>query len=437
MYVIPNANFDSIQNNGITSVSRLANKQVGPGYWAGLEAGIFRPDSASMPADAWRFCDGLTNSSGVLTITGTYADTTVGTEIAEIWKRAGTVFRPDVEILNAMNYCLQFENFTTLAAFSDLGDNDGDMASTATTAFTAVNTTMTKVTTAGKVPFGPKALRGVASNASNSITTVSMPVSLGTGRNLSVKGWGIISTAVAGVTLNLNDVTNTAIVATSPSITDINPQLVHIPWQNIPTTCKQMTLSTIGSGATSDYAVNALWIYKQDELTMRFPSYVSEGFKVEQIFYGRPTGAASSTSTSTATLYPAQSMEFVPLVENRDFQFMIGHNDANPYGIELNRQQSRWYKEWPLFIEVQRPWSDVTTFSPTDDTVVYSGPTHTLIPRIKLFLLDHVLIPGYPNDQNWLKLRQIAQKELDNAQGIRAPKPIAKTPPYYAGVGMI
>ncbi len=427
--VIPNAFFTSLAAGSFTSVL-LQNAGLGTGQY-GPDSGIFRPDAATS-ADYFRFAGDYTNTAGTLAVAPNYADTTVGTEVAEIWYKCGQVFRPDVEILNAINYCLQFEMFTSMAAFSDIGANDGDMASSATSSYTSSNATLTKSVTAARVPYGMRSLRVANSGASGYAESFNMRITgATTGVLEQVKAWAIVSVAAQTALVDLRNITGSTSIA-SATTTEADPQLVHIPWQPVPTSDTTVALRIGGASASCDVYANAIWIMQQSKLRMNFPSYVSETFKAPQIFYGRPTSGGFTSGLTT--VYSAQSMEFIPLVETRDYDFVINQNDSNPYGIDLHRE-SRWYKDWPLFIEVRRPWSDVGTFTGTDETLTTGASVHTLVPRVKLYLLDHVLIPGYPSDEEFPKLRSIAQRELNDALKVRAAKPTARVQPYYAGIG--
>ncbi len=430
MYLINNADIDSFQNNGITSVRRLANLNWGAGYWSSIEAGIYRPDSATA-ADNWRFLDHLTNSSGALTITGTYADTTVGSEIAEIWKYAGSNYSPGVEILNAFNQALKEEYTPPIPlALSHLSVYDGDMSDTSDTNWTDVGTptTSAKTTTASRTPYGMRSYHLAATAAANSGTR-STSIPLAQSRYYSM--FTIASVAVGTASLQpYNSTTgSTSEMPTAITTTEAEPQLMVIRNQHAPTSCHSLAMNMTNTSATGDTYWNQAWMYNLDNLIIHLPSYVSEHFKAPAIYQMIPR---FSTSTTGQSVWNAQGVDMVPLSEGNDYRFSFDHVSANPYEVIF---ADRSAFQWPLVIQARRPYYDLVAsgagFSAETDT--YPGPTRTFVNRCKIEVLKRIFIPAFPTDPKWVKLLQDAQADLDAASYARPIEALAPALPYYHG----
>ncbi len=343
--LIPNSAFDSATATTIVSANILRNTNWGSSFFMNRDTIIMRPGAATA-ADFMRWAGVLTTSTGTLAHTGAnYADTTVGTETVELWYDN---VRPDLELMDAANRALEFVNLTTLEPLSHLGDNDGGMSASVTTAYSATNTTLTKITTAGKMDWGIRALRAINSAGSGYAQSATMTITQG-------RPWtafALPACAISSATFTAYDVTNSAALPGSVTSAEFEPQLVQIPWQNAPATCKQIARQLGGVSATADVAWNAAWFYKQDSLRVNLPSFVSEDFKAAFIFQARPQFVST-----TAYVYPAASLRFIPLTEGKDYELLINQGDTNPYAVQFNHAG---YFDWPLFVQVRRPYRRAT-----------------------------------------------------------------------------
>lgn len=421
--LIPNAFFDSASTTAIVSSNLLRNANWGPGQFSsGRGTVIFRPTAATS-ADYIRYASDLINTSGSLSHNGAnYADTTTTAEIPELWYNG---IRPDLEILDAINRALEFSMVQSFDTLSHGSNQDFGMVSSGVTSWTGTNATPTKSTTAEFAPYGVQSLRVANSGVNGYAQSVGLRVS----NSQVVQCFGMVSAVTATPSMILYDSTNSANIATITT-TQVMPHLIQIPWTIVPATCGTITLRLGGASATCDGRWNAVWAYKQGEALLPLPSYISEGFKSISVFQAKPR----MLSTSAYTYY-GTSLEMVELQEGIDYTFIAHHADANPYAINITPRAIKWAYNWPLFIETQRPASDLTTFTVDSAAETTAAPLHEIVPRIKLDLIDHLFLPRFPDEKKWPALRAIAKKELDDAVVARPIMTIAKTQPYFMGVG--
>lgn len=415
--LIPNGFFTSAAAGSITSTNMLRNSNWGAAEFQNRETVIFRPGAASS-ADFIRFAGALTNSTGLLAHTGAdYADTTVGTETVELWYDG---IRPDQEILDAFNRALSKCYFSTFVPISHLGDLDGDMAKSTDTDWTDVltPTTSAKSTTARRTPFGLRSYNLINDAADEGTQSATLSSTQG----LQVRLMAIASANVGTASLRPYDVTNSADFGTAVTHSEEEPQLMMGQWETSPATCKEFAARLLGTTSTSDIFWNALWVYKQGVNIVHLPTYVSEGYKVPSIFRCRPT-LANPNSTNC---YAAEALDMEELQEGVDYRLMFHQGDANPYAAVFANGS---YFDYPLAIEVRRPWSDFGTF--TAESSITQAPLNELGPRFKLELIDTVYTPRFGSDPKWASLRAIAANELSSATLARPIRSMAQKQPFF------
>lgn len=421
--VIPNGNFDAVATGSITSASYLRDTNYGTGHFAELYTNIFRPGAASA-ADYIRPAGDLTNTTGLLAHTGAnYADTTIGTEGVELWFHR---IRPDIDIPDCINRVLRETSIRTIHALSH-GSSAGDYSMDLSTdsLWTNVGSPSTSAKTAALpafIPYGPYAYN-VANNGVANEGTRSAELVVRQGATVSAYAIAAASTGTAS--FQLRDNTNSADIGTAVTHSERAAQLMVIRNQAVPDTCKSVRLSMLGTTTTSDIYWNKTWLYKHDELFIRFPSYISERFKAATIFQSVPQ------FSTAANVYDALGMDMVELKEGSDYFLHFNHGDANPYGVRF--ASNTWFDN-PLWTELERPASDYTTFA-TDETASTVAPFNKLVPAVCLDFIDRVMTPRGIMLDKLPALRARAQKDYNEAQENRPAVSVAKANPYFRGVG--
>lgn len=414
--LIPNAFFDAAAAGSITSANMLRNSNWGIDQFRSKVTVIFRPGAATS-ADFIRYAGDLTNTTGLLAHTGAnYADTTVTSENVELWYNG---IRPDREVLDALNRAHTDVFFDTDFALSHLSDLDGDMAVSTDSNWTDVGTptTSAKSTTGRRTPYGLRSYQVVADAANEGTQTATLDVTTGK----RVKGFTILSCDSGTGSFRLYDVTNSANADTAAiTSSEETPQLVMQDWQVVSSTAREFAAQILGTVNPSSVFINMVWLYKEDELRINFPSYVTEHFQAPYISQARPTGSQTATNT-----WNARSLEFHELVEGKDYWLLFHHADANPYGVRFKDSS---YFDWPLFVQARRPHSDRVTFSAETDST--ECPVHLLKPRFKIEVIDTILLPRKLNSENIVYQRAKAQQEWERASIARPVKKESQRRPW-------
>ena len=391
-----------------TSVTSLAflNTNWGSGHFAGKSAVLHRLEATSA-ADYYRYAGSLTNTSGLIAVAGgaNYSDTTVTDEEVEAWMYG---VRADQHIHPAINRAMEFIQAQVLIPLSHGSDLDYGMEASTDTNWTDVGspTTSAKATTARRTPYGMRSYN-LINDAANEGTR---SATIGIRASSKLSAFAIASANVGTASFQPYDITNSAVVGTAITHGEEEPQLMH--WTgNVPATCEEVALYMLGTTNTSDIFWNMTWLYKHDNLRLHLPSYVNEEFKAPTIFIGRPR-----VNTGTG-LWDAQSLDFEELKENRDYRFLMSQPSANPHSILMT---SDAFYQYPIFVQVSRPYSDLGALSAETDTT--TCPLHLLLPRARMELLDSVYKTKLPGDLFGL-LRAKAQEEWERASIAR---PVSK-----------
>lgn len=420
-FLVPNAFITNLGATSFTAPKFFLNSRQGSDHWASLGYIVTRMGAASS-ADYERPVGDVTNSTGAVAVS-TWADSTLGTEDIEMWKYG---IRRTTNVLDAINYARSQLFGSTYVPISDLsgGSNDGDMAATGTTAFTSIGTpTLSKSTTARRVPFGRKALRVLNDASSEGVRfpTIAM-------RQLRSMRWmTIVCSDVGGTTLAPYDITAAGTFSSGTSITvsEEEPQLVMSPWEVVPTDCKEATFQGVGTTSTSDNYYNMVWLYRMGNRRIELPSYVQEAYQTPMIFQGVPMYGGT-----TNNCYDALSMEFRALQENVDYKLVSNQPDANPNAILL---MGDGYYEWPLFALARLTYYDLEgNLSAESDTT--KCPLNLLAPFAEITLLDRVLRGKIP-DVDWARLRTKAERQYNEANQSRPIEMPAEKHPYWVGPG--
>ena len=197
---------------------------------------------------------------------------------------------------------------------------------------------------------------------------------------------------------------------------------MKVDWTASPTSSKEVALRLLGSAATSDIYWDFVWLYKEGALRLELPTYVSEVYQTPSIFKGVPRQAGLTTNT-----WDALSLEFVELERGEDYWLVANQPDANPNAVIFKNST---YFDYPLFTLARRPFSDLTTFTAVG-TETTTAELHRLVPRVKMILLERVLLPRFPNDPKWKSLYVKAALEWKNANVARPLPSVARTKPFW------
>jgi len=422
--VVPTAYVDAFAASSFTSSNYLRDANYGTGSFAELEALMFRPLAATA-ADYIRPAGDLTITTGLLAHTGANWSASKETNgFVELWFHR---VRPDIDFIDCLNRVMKMQMIKTMHDLSHGSELDYGMELASTdTNWTDVGTltTSAKGSIARRTPYGKYSYELLNNAVANSGTR---SATLGIGTSRSASAFAIASVDVGTASFQPYNVTGATTTGMPDAVTHSEeaPQLMCIPSFTVPSTCKEIALNLLGTTTTSRVYWNKTWLFKHDELFMRFPSYISERFKAATILQGVPQHSTASN------VYDALSLEMVPLTENKDYWLHFNHNDANPYGV---RFADNSYYHWPLFVEVQRPASDYTTFA-ADETATTVAPFNEIVPRVCLDMIDRVLTPRGIMLDKLPALRARSQKDLDEATEARPFVSIAKKYPYYRGVG--
>ena len=411
----------ALATGSVTIPSFYQNTNIGSTQLSSKNAVIVRMTAASV-ADAERYAGALNNSSGLVAHTGAnYADTTVCTEVVYVlfW---GTRM---AEMLASLNRVMQDIFFTTRIPLTPVPD--GDMTVSTDTDWTDVltPTTSAKSRTARRTPFGVRSYNLIGNAADEGTQSATIDVTAGH----LVQAFTIASVNVGTADFRLYDVTNSAAADTAKvSSSEETPQLLRQPWQAVSSTAREIAAQMTNSNAAGDTFWNGLWIYRQHDLEITLPSFVSEHYQVPYIWQAVPVGQETTTN-----VYPARSLHFHPLVNGKDFFLVFNQEDANPSAVRFANSN---YFEWPLFVQAKVPYSQLVTFA-FDETATTNAPIKELMPKYKRDLLDTVLTGKMPIEQWALmsaKVGSIGSSEIQRSQTARPTKPEGKPREYFAGV---
>lgn len=415
----------ALATGSVTVPSFAQDTNKGSGHYRSRNTVIVRMTAASV-ADCERYSGDLTNSSGLIAHTGAnYADTTVGTEVVYLLYWGVRV----ADLLDALNRAMQKVTFPTRIALSQLSDLDGDMVVSTDTNWTDVltPTTSAKSTTARRTPYGVRSYNTVGNAVNEGTQTATLSVIT----NKRVKGFTIASTNVGTSSLRFYDITNSAAADTAAITTsEEEPMLMEQDWQVVSTTATECAMRMINTSATGDTFWNMAWIFKEDNLQLPLPSYVTEHYQVPTIFQARPRGGEIANG-----VYSATDMEFIELVENRDYFLHFSQPDANPSAVNFTSPR---YFDWPLFVQAKVRYSELVTFG-FDEAATTTAPLNELLPRFKRELLDSVYGGKMPVDQ-WARmsvmLGTLPGTELIRSQ-VSRPTPKVAQKAGWAGMNRI
>ena len=367
---------------------------------------LFRPDAVNA-TDLIRHAGALTVASGLLAHTGAnYTDTTITSETLEKWIQEHLY--PDGEWLRCANDALEYEFAEHVVPLSNADFSDFDMASSATTSFTAsgAEATLTKATTANTLVYSGIRSLSIALTAAGNATTATAVRATG---GAPYQAWTLFRAAAGSggiVSFSVRDAGGELAVVNTTANQDANRW--QYAWINgsLDADTNIVNLRLASTGATDTLYWDCLSFLQTTDNWIYLPSTVTERFKLLGL------SRSDFQFPTTSGMADAQSRTLTRLEEGRDFIFHAHQAEANPYAIEILRSGLLSY---PLWLHIRRPYSDIDSLSAETDTT--TCPPHTLLPRIK-YLWGERYAKEFPG------LKAQAFKEIqERAPGRRTAQP--------------
>lgn len=394
-WVIPAADITSIAAGNIT-FGQLINDNVGTAHYVQQDVQIHRGTAASA-ADTRRPAGEFTPSTGVLDIAGAnYADTTLGTESIRLIKHG---LRVDYDFITAINRAQEYLGARDMLALSLA--SDAAMWQTSTAAYTAVNTTFTKTTTAADVFPGQR--RGGLLTNSGADGHVYQRFLVTGGEEVYT---GYFTRGKTGSpTLVWQDVTNTAAIGTTLTTSESSFQYL---WRRefVPATCESLEVRFGASGASDVAPFGPVFVYRTNDARMVVPAEIEERYEFEALTYG------VFHENTASQVEDAMSLETIEVPKD-DYDFFFGAGQGQQSFIQFHNGTHRKWLRYPLFIQARLPDGDVTTVAAETD--VTNLPLHTIVPKAMLEMLDAAgsRIPDAG------RIRAMAEDNLRKALSIR------------------
>ena len=280
------------------------------------------------------------DSDQILTVSPAFTGTAVqsGTDVL-IYPRG---FSPET-LVDAINEVLRNTEAPHLHLVT-LG-TDADMEASGTTSYTATTATLTKDTTAANVRFGAQSMRMQGNGGAPRAQGVSINVDAN--QTLFCLANGRVASGTAK--LVLWDVTN------DRQIGDVAPTSTQRGWMelailsaDVPAGCKQVAVRLEGTGATDDIYWDSWTILPFMRVNYDLPSWLLSAASIRDVLY-----LPSLTLGSESDVYQPYEREFLPFP-----YWSLERDDRAATAIRLNIPPL-W--NHPIYLDVMRPFSEVTT----------------------------------------------------------------------------
>lgn len=347
---IPNGDIGSISASTLVSVRWLRNTAWDSLYFKTRNAIIYRPESASLPADEIRYAGALTSSTGTLAPSENWADSTLGTEDFFIFDNA---VHPQY-VLDALSRALEkayFQNIEPLSTKPSVPSAvvaDAGFQSTATTSYTAVSTTFTKHTTANsRSVFQGMASGSVANSGANG--HIYQRFDVNPGETMYVHAISRLDSGTAA-TLVMQDVTNTAAIGSTLSHTLGAFQYMRRQ-ETVPEDCSLVEVRLGGSGTSDQTYWGGFCFYVASNLRIHLDTKWDTQFKATKLVAARMGGQNQGND-----IWPAHAGDYIEIPDD-DYDFLFERPGPNPYAIQFHTD--RWF-QYPIFIQGRRAQSDIT-----------------------------------------------------------------------------
>lgn len=394
----------------LTHTQAFQDSTLGNNHYRGYY--LYMPDDTA--ADAVRKIASHVASTGVVTTAG--PAWAVSSDLD--YEVVGLV-HPD-EINNAIIRSLNRIYFETHVVLPGR-ITDGDMDANNTTSWSDVLTpTKSKVTTAGNVYSGIRALRVLNNALDEGVQSVTL-------RGFPANSWvylhAVVRADVGTANLILYDVTNSVALAT---VTSAEEGWVHL-WLRfqLASTTEEIAVQLTGNvSSTADIYWDHVALYLAEDRVFPAPSWCDDPWKLLKLREMRYTQAISSQSTGG---YDA-AYSRTPHDYSTPSAFTLEpfHLETNPYTIALHRP----LPQHELWVQGKRPWSDIESLS-TDAAT-------TLVPLEQLYAystqeIAKVLTKRYPNDDRWRMLLSEASEAVEAETQARPEVPLSPKKFEYPG----
>jgi len=278
------------------------------------------------------------------------------------------------------------------------------MESTTDTSWTNVGspgTTDKSTATPALIPYGPRGY--LVTNANANEGTRSTQIRAPHGRQASA--YAVAAALVGTASLQLRDTTNSADIGTAVTHSYNRPMLMVIRNQELPATCRTVQLSMLGQEASASVLWNQVGLYFHDTPLLQLPAFITESFMAPRLYMGVPQYQIATD------VYDATSLRFEPLTAGVDYRLVLNHNDAMPYKVQMLRGDF----PWPVFVEYRRSLNDI--HGDVDaDTDTLNGVINTIVPKLKVELLQSVYNTGIRRIDDWDIQYNLANDQIRKSQ---------------------
>lgn len=346
-FTILNADIGALAAGSFTSVLWARNGNAATNDFRSQGYVVWRPASASPPADTVRYAADLAKDTGVVSVDVNWADTTLGSEDIYMLRKIhpryiidaamlalGKAYFPNVEPLSLKPVG------TTLA--------DAGFQSVATTSYITITSTFTKHTTANS----SHVLRGIASGKvvnSGANGGIYQQYEISEDDQVVVHVASKLDTGTAAV-LSLFDATGGVTIGANVTHSEKRWQYMRRVETN---PGKLLDVRLLGSGASDETYWNAIHVMPQSTRRMFLDTKWDTAWKMPAIVY------ADLRQSTGDGVYDAFASDLTE-VPAECYSFDMERPGANPYAVQFHLGIEK-YLDKPLFIQGRRAYSDITT----------------------------------------------------------------------------
>lgn len=365
----------SATSTTIVSTADLVSTAIDNNFYRGWW--VMRRDAATS-ADRVRRVTSFTASTGTLTVERSYSDTTVTGEDVELWR----YLNPDTDVLQIITEALRRCKHANSVPLASGEWTDGHMDDSGTTAWTASNATLSKVTTAARVHWGLRALR-----VQNSAAGGYAYQRLGVHEDEAYWVVALCNADVGTAKLEAYDATNAASIESVTATADHVdlPILMRIASFSIPSGCRQLEIRLVGSaGATDDIYWSFCVPLKANDRRLRLPTSGTH-----QIFEGRWITGLSYWVPGREDTTGVSLFEDHRLHQLTGFEPEVNRTWTNAAHLRISQLASGY----PHFVELYRPYVDDNnepSADSTGDATDFNVPYDYVIPMCKDVIAEHI-----------------------------------------------
>lgn len=292
---------------------------------------------------------------------------------------------------------------------------DGDMESAGTGAWTAVNATVSKVTTAAFVYSGTQALSILSTSGAGYVECTAFDVFAPPTGSEHYYSSAVLRCTVGTASIQVWDKVNN--VQIGDTVTSDQDGFVHL-WvddQMLPTV-EQVAVRIVLSATSAQCYLDHLVFYRKDTMRYYAPSWLQEQYQFLKLREAKYHAQTVTQAGPHGGWEDASSRYFDDWIQPHMFTLDPMRLDTNPFAIQLMKR----LPQNELWIQAKRPYSDIEPMDTESETT--RMPLNQLIAKSK-HELALVLRKRYPSDQRWQVLLDEAMKEADAEQTARPETP--------------